>query len=230
MGGFRPTNDYLAGLFEAEGYVCNVQKHIQFSFINTDHEPVLMFRDIFGGTVFGRVFPGTKWKKSWRWRSSNLTSPEFLEVLGKCHTKSKILQDRPAFVLTDEYVAGLFDGDGSVMIPKRSIRGACALRVSITSENYDELELVRTRYGGGIYHDKRKRCCFYWIAVAKVAESFLLKIGPFSTMKKERIRLSLELPALNQQLWHCFRTKQQPILDAMLNIRGQVMAMNRRGV
>lgn len=227
MGGFKQRHQYLAGLFEADGHVRKRQNHLEFVFVNTNQASVLNFKEMFAGSVCERIRQNDKWKTSWSWKSSNLTSPGFVSVLERCFKKSAILGSKN-FEFTDAYAAGLFDGDGCVMTPMRGGRHkTCIVRVAIASEWRTELDLFQKRYGGGIYRNGGKNYC--WIATGNVAEDFLLKILPHSKMKADRIREALKIRELSRELRHTFRSKQLKMVDAMLEVRSLVMAMNRKG-
>ncbi len=111
--------------------------------------------------------------------------------------------DRPV-PITIEYVAGLFDGEGSVVVdrscPKRNKgRVRYVLHVQITNTDYFILEKVQSRWAGGITTYPRggnQRPVHVWQATSKAATEFLRNIAPYSHIKSLEVYRALEFQAL----------------------------------
>lgn len=108
--------------------------------------------------------------------------------------------DRPLSI-TDEYVAGLFDGEGCVVVDK-STRGnghstGYILRVQITNTDYAILEKVKARWAGGITTQDRgvNKPVHVWQATSKQAVAFLETIRPFVHIKSLQVHRAIEFQA-----------------------------------
>lgn len=92
-------------------------------------------------------------------------------------------------MLTDEYIAGFFDGEGCVSI---GTRGQC--QVSITQKNPEVLYMIQEIHGGAVGCKERKfNNCYAWRQVSKEGVGkFLESILPHSVVKRKEIELGLE--------------------------------------
>ena len=107
-----------------------------------------------------------------------------------------------------EYVAGFFDGDGSVSITKAAVqRGAWSARyylsVNLTNTNRSILELVVEIYGGCIKEKPHKegwKTAWLFAASHRGAAQFLTSIAPYVFIKRERVELALEFQSWNNSL------------------------------
>ena len=96
-------------------------------------------------------------------------------------------------MLSNEYVAGLFDGEGNIHIGK----SLCHLQVSVTQKDPEVLLLLQSQFkgkvitysGSGKY---RKNECYRWRCHACAdSEDFLTAIFPYSIIKKSEIWIAL---------------------------------------
>lgn len=99
-------------------------------------------------------------------------------------------------MIHEAYVAGLFDGEGSVgrYVYTHSKNGKpyYRLHARITSSNRELLEAVRSEFGGKIYPKDdvlrgRRVMCYDLHFVYRHAERFLKRILPYLILKKEKV-------------------------------------------
>lgn len=86
------------------------------------------------------------------------------------------------------YVAGLFDGDGSIFIRKSPYFSLCVALVSI---NQPITAYLKEHFDGSISIDKRFTA-FIWRTYDLVAENFLQRILPHLRIKKLQAELALQ--------------------------------------
>lgn len=242
-GFLRQHQEYVAGIFDAEGYVGKRGKRLRLSFGNTNGEVVAMFKKEFGGCMYEQKRKSTKHKHFWMWESSSLSCPEFCTILEQCFVKSKLLTQKRPFVISDEYAAGMFDGDGSVTIRKQSGGPTFFLAVEITSILEEHLKFFKARYGGTIYPPYGKiRHSFCWRILCTKAAEFLRAILPYSLIKRGRIWEALKLAKLNampKTVWrrsesngwkYGLLVKDPTLVAEMFAIKQRMLSMNRLGV
>jgi len=93
-------------------------------------------------------------------------------------------------ILSDEYLAGLFDGEGCVVTGLHG-KGMRA-RVAICMGNAEDLFLqIQSQFGGSVRQDKRGY--WHWQASSQKAVSFLRAIEPFLLVKRNQALLAIEL-------------------------------------
>jgi hypothetical protein len=104
------------------------------------------------------------------------------------------------------WVAGFFDGEGSVFVEiaknkntRRGVRNL--LTVSITQTSTPCLRLIKDQFGGNIaaITQSRRRnmnnsVCYIWRVRSKDAIAFLEVIAPYVVVKKEQVELALQYP------------------------------------
>lgn len=94
------------------------------------------------------------------------------------------------------YLAGFFDGEGTISIRPKIKQCPFVLFVSITNTRRDVLDIIKNEYGGCITTRKRpgnNKPAFTWKTFAKKAILFLNDIGPYLILKKEHYNLAVEL-------------------------------------
>jgi hypothetical protein len=97
------------------------------------------------------------------------------------------------------YLAGLFDGEGCVMIAKKKTRGVSpsfGLNVSLSNTDGRVTQLLKQRFGGYVKYapDRRPnhRACYFWcLSGARMGAAFLQSIRPYTVIKSEQIDLAL---------------------------------------
>ena len=96
-----------------------------------------------------------------------------------------------------EYIAGMFDGSGSVRIDKVIKRGRTAFQSIVTISNMNQgiIEKIQEKVGGKInsYHRRSAyRREYFLVMHGKKGASFLNQVMPFLVVKKEHAQLFLE--------------------------------------
>ena len=93
------------------------------------------------------------------------------------------------------YLAGLFDGDGSVGVYSTNMHNAkvCLMRCSIGLRRAEEtiilMDRIKKEYKGHIHYSKDR--ILRWYSGSKNALLFLEDIKKYSILKKEQIRLAI---------------------------------------
>jgi len=92
------------------------------------------------------------------------------------------------------YLAGFFDGDGSIHLvsnASRSTRGY-SLQVSVTQKGKAILERFQEAFGGGIYPTGRSKSFWKWQLGARKACDFLIEVFPYLYLKRKQAILAFE--------------------------------------
>ncbi len=108
---------------------------------------------------------------------------------------------------SDEYIAGFFDGEGSVGIYPRSWDRTKTFRYYVLVVSLGQtgklgkelLESLQEKYGGSVYENKqngKKKVMWKWNVSANKGAKFLEDILPYSYIKKEEILRCLEFQKL----------------------------------
>lgn len=128
------------------------------------------------------------------------------------------------------YLAGLFDGEGSVTI-YRSNRES-SLKINISSTNLDIMEYLKEFLGGYVVEHPRKGNCkvwYQWGIGSNDAADILYSLLPFLRIKKERAILGIEWQATvrNNGKRNGYSTEEEEWRDFYyLRLR----ELNRKGV
>jgi len=122
------------------------------------------------------------------------------------------------------WVAGFFDGEGSVIVeysksPESNRGWRTSLHATLTQTSLPCLELVQSKLGGTIKvsdnrtADTRRWAVQYtWSVRNQNAIEFLQKIAPYSVVKKEQIKLALTYPMFDSR-GKKYGNKSNPIPD-----------------
>jgi len=110
--------------------------------------------------------------------------------------------------MQDAYVAGLFDGEGSVgrYAYRASKNGKTYYRLHARIINTDRtlLDLIQAEYGGRVYpkYDKKRSHGFDLHFTYRSAERFLHRILPYLILKRDKVvqLLELQYPATNKEI------------------------------
>jgi len=108
--------------------------------------------------------------------------------------------------ITDEYVAGFFDGEGCIQLTvgdRIGVKGKtylrCQLYISITQLDPTVLYAIKDVYGGNVYKRKARATKSSkmhnrsdWVATSKVAADFLEDIRPYMICKAEEADIALK--------------------------------------
>lgn len=99
-------------------------------------------------------------------------------------------------MLSPQYVAGFFDGEGNVGISTRGRNKYLYLRVSVSNTNQEILAIFKMQFGGVLATPYKKRSTWKptceWIVSGKKAAEFLEAIKAHAILKKAQIELGLE--------------------------------------
>lgn len=93
------------------------------------------------------------------------------------------------------YVAGLLDGEGTILIYK--VRDYYQLSVRITNTDLRVLESLKNLFGGDIGSkcekiSKRTRPCWTWQIQGQKSAELLVELYPYVLVKRDQTRLALE--------------------------------------
>ncbi len=90
------------------------------------------------------------------------------------------------------FAAGLFEGEGHLMITRNSSNASTYLYVQITSVDRDMLEFLMHHWTGSI--SKRKKCkegwndSYVWTVASRKAAAFLFDIQPYLITERNMLR------------------------------------------
>ena len=88
------------------------------------------------------------------------------------------------------YIAGLFDGEGCVVI--RVCNKVHSIYVQITNTNRDILDWLQDSFGGSVRLNGNIKPCFNCAVVSDDAHSFLTRILPFIIIKSRQVELAVD--------------------------------------
>lgn len=107
--------------------------------------------------------------------------------------------------MTNEYIAGFFDGEGSVLVYKRttslspkSSTTPYQIRATITNTNEAVIRAIQAKHGGSIYNyppAPRRRPAWKWTVLCQDAAKFLTAIAPYLIIKAPEVEIALKLQA-----------------------------------
>lgn len=122
-------------------------------------------------------------------------------------------------MLSAEYLAGLFDGEGYVGVVYNKVHDAWGLRLSVTNNHKGICESLRNQFGGALvpprhYGPVEGKGAWTWAAYSSRAKEFLRVIQPFTIIKKPQVDLALTYP-LGQL--------GRPVTDDMRRLRHTIM-------
>lgn len=150
----------------------------------------------------------------------------------KCSNLTKQPNGRRCRELQPEvaaYLAGFWDGEGSIMLIGRSDSGSIGVRSTITNTSYDVLTWTAEVCGIGTVQRKPRKAThhkptWFWQIHGEGAESFLQQLIPYLKVKREQARLALAFQArLRDPSMKADRIWQE-------DWRQQMKALNARGI
>ena len=124
---------------------------------------------------------------------------------------------RRLVIMMEEYMAGLFDGEGSLYLTQKT---GGSLAVKLTNTNRKVIELVVMHWGGNIQtiiptiKNKLKKPLYRWCVYGRKALPFLYAISPYSIIKKPLIPSAIIIASYAWQ-----RERQNEIEQARQLIR-----------
>jgi hypothetical protein len=148
------------------------------------------------------------------------------------------MSDDLPLVLNEEtlaYVAGLFDGEGSIVIGcslKRADRRNPSywLQVGITNTDRELLDWLHTTFGGHISDNshipsrKERRPCWAWRIMSKEAQGFLIRILPYTRTKKQQALIAIEFQE-HMTAYASTKTLSAQLLSARKEFRNKLRAL-----
>jgi len=100
------------------------------------------------------------------------------------------------------YMAGLFGGEGCVMISHSKKKEIYRLLISMSNNFPGVIKLAKNLFGGSIHNrsiwSTNKGHGWLWRVSSKKAERMILKIHPYAIIKKEEIELALRFRSLKK--------------------------------
>lgn len=95
------------------------------------------------------------------------------------------------------YVAGLFDGEGSISLYSEPLKQYRLARISVDLANTDFsiLEYLKSNFGGSIhyFHKANRRAAGTWHLSYKKAVEFLMLIQPYLKIKQQQVLVAKEV-------------------------------------
>lgn len=91
--------------------------------------------------------------------------------------------------LNAAYLAGLFDGEGTVGVYSTNKGTTDNLKLSIANTFVPVLDQIKIQYGGNIY--KRAGTCFAWHMDGIKVRTFIETILPYAIIKQEQLNLAI---------------------------------------
>lgn len=129
------------------------------------------------------------------------------------------------------YVAGFFDGEGSInilrSIRKRKKDGWCpeySLTIAIGQKDGETLDWIKDNLGGNICKIKRDGS-YFWYCSGQKAHKFLKEIYPFLKYKKPQAKLAFEF--YERKNGKLFKKVTQEELDRRETIRQRIIALHK---
>lgn len=154
-------------------------------------------------------------------------------------------------MLTPEYMAGFFDGEGSVYAFWRRAstpRPSPSLSVCISNTNYRVLELHRDQFGGTLQKRKHRpghQELWQWVCCARMCVPFLEAIYPHLIIKREVVETALKYAELmripqrermdyTNRVYRRGRYWSAPVVkpefrEKVLKLHERIQALNARG-
>lgn len=129
------------------------------------------------------------------------------------------------------YVAGLFDGDGSISIARESRKKSCShtLRIKLSSNSFEIVSWMQNNFNGSTRTDEYKIDAFpnsAWRTSSNLAENFLRQIFPRLRLKKPNAELALQFQNEKKR-----NNSRRPLtlesLERREQLRQQMLALNR---
>jgi len=128
------------------------------------------------------------------------------------------------------WVAGFFEGEGSIIITKRP-RNSYGVRVSLTQKVPEPLEAVSKIWGGKVFEQFRESGrIFRWRLSNKKALRFLKDIEPYLVFKKEAVSIGIALETQKEP--RGVRHEGNPLSPEVLadreRLRLRLLGLNRK--
>ena len=138
-------------------------------------------------------------------------------------------------MISPEYAAGFFDGEGSVYANSRCGGRQPTMLVCISNTHKEILIAHQEQWGGSIsgkrIKNERTRPCWQWVLAPKNGARFLREIYPHVIIKKEVVGLALEWVALMERpTEEKVRYERVTRENGSIGTRPQILASHREAV
>lgn len=95
------------------------------------------------------------------------------------------------------YIAGLFDGDGSISIKRETYKKSIShtLQIKLSNDSFEIVSWMQNNFSGSTYVDRSKIGAFptsVWRTSANLAENFLQQVFPCLRLKIPQAKLALQ--------------------------------------
>lgn len=132
------------------------------------------------------------------------------------------------------YLAGIIDGEGSIYIQSRNLKGSMDYfpRFQIVNTDKKLMDWIHQTFGGNLYtknrlkHNPKWRTQYEWFTTRPLMDQLLDLITPFLICKKEHAQIMLEFRKT-------FKIRIKPVpketLDFRLNCLHKLKSLNKRG-
>ena len=127
----------------------------------------------------------------------------------------------------EAYMAGFFDGEGSIYMTRRTHPSTIVAKVTNTAKA--PCKLFAKKWGGTVQEIKprlgsRNKTIYRWYIYGRKAQPFLLAIQPYSIIKASLIALALEYIPL---ITHLHLPKDAPPVEKRQEIAEKIYQLNR---
>lgn len=126
----------------------------------------------------------------------------------------------------NSYFAGFFDGEGYVGCICIKVGEYYSLKVTVTNNNRDILELYRCEFGGSIKHpsENGSKCAWTWYVHGKNLVAFLKAIQPYVIVKKPQVDIALTFPfgRPGQRRTQAMRERRRHIYRELKRLKSEV--------
>jgi hypothetical protein len=146
-------------------------------------------------------------------------------------------------MVSDEYLAGLTDGEGHISIVFRPKTGVgrtgtqCYLFVAFTMVDREAIDAIAERFGGAVYALKQEsprwKPAFRWQATGARAERFIRAVRPYLRVKVRQADIALEFREISLQGGRTTIKRavyNASVMDRRLELREEMRRLNKRGV
>ncbi len=128
-----------------------------------------------------------------------------------------------AWLYTDQWAAGFFDGEGCITIGQsKHLTPQHDLRIQVTQKATLPLKILAEEHGGKLY--KMSRDCWNWKLHGLAAEKFLIRIQPFSLCKAPEITIAL---AFRRTVGAVGRKLPVGVTEKRMRLRDELSSLNR---
>lgn len=100
-----------------------------------------------------------------------------------------------AWLYSDQWAAGFFDGEGNVYLRLRVKHRVPDVYVQVTQKDPEPLRRFKERWGGSLTETRTPTGCHRWRCSHRKAEAFIRAILPYSLVKRVALERALNARA-----------------------------------